>query len=57
MTLKGPREANGPNGYPVPGTNLDFDEAVKKVLERRKADAEQAERFLEEMSRRMKEVE
>jgi hypothetical protein len=40
---------NGPSGYPM--NNPAFDEAVQKVLDDRKEDMEQAERFLKAMSR------
>jgi len=43
-----PREENGPNGYPI--NNPAFDAAVRKVLDARKDDAEQAERFLKKLS-------
>ena len=48
MTVRSPREENGPDGYPR--DNAAFREAADRVLRKRKRDAEQARRFLEKLS-------
>jgi hypothetical protein len=48
MTVRSPREENGPDGYPR--DNTAFREAAQKVVQARKEDAEQARRFLEKLS-------
>lgn len=49
MALKNPRDENGPDGYPV--DNAAFRAAARKVLEARKADADQARRFRDQLSK------
>lgn len=49
MSLKSPREANGPDGYPIPGTNPAWDELCRKVVEARRPDAERARAFLKKL--------
>lgn len=48
MTVRSPREENGPDGYPR--DNAAFREAADRVLRKRKQDADQARRFLEKLS-------
>lgn len=53
--LGSPREENGPDGYPKPGMNPEFDRLTALVVERRRPDAERALAFLEEMQRKLRE--
>ncbi len=47
MTVRNPRDENGPDGYPL--NNVAFRDAANKVLKARQEDACQARRFLEKL--------
>ena len=47
--MSGP-EDNGPNGYPIPGTNPGWDAAVKRWSEENKDAVDHVDEFLEKMN-------
>lgn len=55
MTVRSPREENGPDGYPR--DNRAFRRAADKVVKEHQKDAEQARRFLEKLSSSLRESE
>lgn len=50
-----PREENGPDGYPKPGMNPEFDRLAALAAERARPAAERARAFLKQLEKRLRE--
>lgn len=48
MSIRNPRDANGPDGYPI--DNAAFRRAANRVLDERREDARQARTFLKRLA-------